>query len=611
MPTLLIIGDKQKFIKRKQFFEKLYWCFIGFECKYLDGRAMSYKLKLMWSTRIFCTIMSILLLLAYFLFPSFGSVAYAEGVLPLSVISQPKITRLSPPSGASGTQVTVIGSGFGADTTVSIGGTVVSATVKPNDRALVFTVPNLPVKSATIIVNNPGTIEASAVFQVLAPLVFNQATIPVVEAGQNLSLKLTATGGKSPYTFSSSGPLPAGIQISAAGSIQGTPTQSGVFIATLLVTDSNHLTAKSNVTFTITPGPVITTQALAPVIQGSNFSDTLSATGGSPPYSWTIAKGAIPGGLLLTSNGILEGRPGVAGVYNIDIKIIDSLGAFTTSSFSFTVKAPPPPPQSVVIVSRGGRFASYDSSTATPVQVPAKGHLPGITIGVAESAGSSGYFVVNSVGRITTFGGSFPLRSLPRKKLQGRIIALASDPSAPGYWLLSNKGVIYRGGKAKFYRTFLSNAPVRGKYKITETPLAHQHLVGIASAPHGGGYWAITANGWLWGFGSAKRLVPLYLRKAVKAYHSHVVSIVSAKVGMGFYVVLANGQVLSFGSAVNYGSPGIRLADAATIVIAPGGKGYWLLTKKGQLIPFGQASAVTFVGGDYLNNSVVSGVAMR
>ncbi len=100
-----------------------------------------------------------------------------------SVINQPKITRLSPALGAPGTEVTIIGSGFYTDTTVSVGSVVVPATLKPNDRALVIKIPDLSPGNVTIIVNNPGAIVASTSFSVLPPLVFNQPTIPQQEAG--------------------------------------------------------------------------------------------------------------------------------------------------------------------------------------------------------------------------------------------------------------------------------------------------------------------------------------------------------------------------------------------------------------------------------------------
>jgi len=537
------------------------------------------------------------------------------GVKPLlvpSAIAQPTVNRLSPPAGAPGTEVTIIGSGFNANTTVSMGGEVISVTLKPNDRSLVVKVPVLNPGNVAIIVNNPSAIVASATFTVLPALVFNQATAPQIEAGEPLSVQLSATGGKPAYVFSNTTPLPPGLSISSGGLISGTPTQAGTYTTSLLVTDANHLSVGSSISFVITPGPSITAQTLPVVIQNHNFSYSLTAAGGQPPYSWSIAKGAIPGGLLLTSAGMLEGDPALAGNYSIDIKLTDAIGASVTNVFTFVVKAPPPPPQSVVLLSRGGRFALYNSSTAIPAVVQATGHLPGITAGIAKIAGSSGYFAVNSVGRITCINTSGCFRSLPRKRLSGKIVALASNTSLSGYWLLSNKGFIYRGGHAKIYDSFSTNLAIgkKNKFLSFRAEIKHQHLAGIATSPHGLGYWVISSKGTLWGFGTARKLIPLTLQKIVRLAHSHVVSITSAEVGIGFYVTLANGDILPFGSAVNYGSPK-NVDEAVGMVIAPGAKGYWLITRKGQIISFGNAANLTFAGGIQLNNGVIGGIAER
>ncbi len=531
-----------------------------------------------------------------------------------SVINQPKITRLSPALGAPGTEVTIIGSGFYAYTTVSVGSVVVPATLKPNDRALVIKVPDLNPGNVTIIVNNPGAIVASTSFSVLPPLVFNQPTIPQQEAGQSLSVQLSASGGRAPYTFSNTSSLPPGVTLSAAGVISGAPTQAGSYTTSLVVTDTNHLSVSISVSFSVTPGPSVTTQTLPDVTQGNNFLYALSVTGGTPPYSWSIAQGAIPGGLLLTSDGILEGKPGVAGQYKIYIKVTDAIGASQTVELPFLVSAPPPPPQSVVLVSRGGRFGLYNSSTALPASVPTTGHLPGVTVAIEGLARSSSYFAVNSVGKITCLGVPRCLRSLPRRKLKGRIIAAASNNLQAGYWLLSGKGFIYAGGHAKIYNSFSTNErePAKNSSLSFRQEIFRHSLVGIAPSPGGRGYWVVSSNGTIWGFGGARRLIPLDLPLLVRSEHSRITAIEPAKVGMGFYVVLADGHVFSFGSALNYGGLNNKnnQNQVVALVVAPGGKGYWLVSKEGQLTPFGSAANLAFTGGLQLNNGVIGGIAI-
>jgi hypothetical protein len=51
---------------------------------------------------------------------------------------------------------------------------------------------------------------------------------------------------------------------------------------------------------------------------GSAYSSTVQATGGTPPYVYTINSGALPAGLTLLSSGIISGTPTTAGVASID-----------------------------------------------------------------------------------------------------------------------------------------------------------------------------------------------------------------------------------------------------------------------------------------------------
>lgn len=71
------------------------------------------------------------------------------------------------------------------------------------------------------------------------PVVVSTASLADGTVGSAYSQSLTASGGVAPYTWAvSSGTLPAGLTLSAAGSISGTPTAPGSVSFTVSATDS-------------------------------------------------------------------------------------------------------------------------------------------------------------------------------------------------------------------------------------------------------------------------------------------------------------------------------------------------------------------------------------
>lgn len=75
--------------------------------------------------------------------------------------------------------------------------------------------------------------------------------------GTPYSATITASGGIAPYVFTvSAGMLPAGLSLSFAGDITGTPTASGTFSFTVTATDAESCPGSESYAFTITPtGP--------------------------------------------------------------------------------------------------------------------------------------------------------------------------------------------------------------------------------------------------------------------------------------------------------------------------------------------------------------------
>jgi hypothetical protein len=106
------------------------------------------------------------------------------------------------------------------------------------------------------------------------------------------------------------GTLPAGLTLNSSGLISGTPTATATNTPlTFTVTDTGSpvQTATASLTLTITaPAPTITTAALPDGVQFLGYSFQMTATGGTPPYSWSAPSG-LPCGLTITTGGLIQG----------------------------------------------------------------------------------------------------------------------------------------------------------------------------------------------------------------------------------------------------------------------------------------------------------------
>src|SRR5690348_3370721 len=131
---------------------------------------------------------------------------------------------------------------------------------------------------------------------------------------------LAASGGTTPYIWAvTSATLPAGPSLnSATGVISGIPTAAGSFTITLDVQDSTTPTPQTvSNPFAITIGGAlsITTETFSPAVIAGIYNQTLTATGGTSPYWWTITSGQLPRGVTLNAAGNLTGSPTATGTY--------------------------------------------------------------------------------------------------------------------------------------------------------------------------------------------------------------------------------------------------------------------------------------------------------
>jgi hypothetical protein len=164
--------------------------------------------------------------------------------------------------------------------------------------------------------------------------------LPDAQQGTAYSATLAGAGGVTPYAWKlTSGTLPAGLSLNEAqGGISGTPTEAaaGVML-TFTLTDSASPAHSATATLPLTVlAPLqITSTSLPDGQLGVPYAATLTATGGTAPYTWALSSGPLPAGLSLnTTTGEIAGVPAV-----------DS--AATPLSFRVTDAANPPNNRSV------------------------------------------------------------------------------------------------------------------------------------------------------------------------------------------------------------------------------------------------------------------------
>ncbi len=176
------------------------------------------------------------------------------------------------------------------------------------------------------------------------------ASLPNGAVGSAYTAQLAATGGTGSYTWTlvaGAGSLPAGLTLSAGGTISGTPTASGTSGFTVRVTTSAQQTATKALSIIVNAAITIANAGTLPkgTVGVAYTPLTFNVTGGSPPYTFAAVPispfdpdGLAPG-LTVNSNGVLSGTPTRAGTFNFNLLVTDRAGAQGTKPFSMSVAA--------------------------------------------------------------------------------------------------------------------------------------------------------------------------------------------------------------------------------------------------------------------------------
>ena len=299
----------------------------------------------------------------------------------------------------------------------------------------------------TILINKAPTITTTA--------------LAAGQTGVAYTQTIAVQDGTPPYTFLvSAGSLPPGVSLApASGTISGNPSATGTFTFTVQVTDSASAKAAQSYTLTITAGTsALTITTASPLPQGSvgaAYSSSFTASGGTPPYSWSVLGGQLPGGLVLTTTGALSGTPTSAGGFTFTIQVADRTSAVANKQFSLTIVSKPPAQQLTITTAA---FPAGVVGSAYLLTLAATGGAPPYAWSVVSGALPGGLALNATTGTVTgnpSAAGSFPFTvrvtdSAGATAQQPFSIGISAGSGAPVLTLTGLSGPALSGHQATF-----------------------------------------------------------------------------------------------------------------------------------------------------------------
>jgi hypothetical protein len=191
---------------------------------------------------------------------------------------------------------------------------------------------DFPKKSSTLTV------------KVEPPPVITTTSLSAATLNQPYSQPVTATGGVPPLAWTiASGSLPAGLALAPSTTdtvnITGQPTTAGNSTFTITVTDATGTSSTSGpLNIVVSTLAFTTTSPLTPGLVNTAYPGVqFAATGGTAPYTFSLAAGStLPAGLTFSS-GDLTGIPTAAGTFTFGVTVTDSEATPASITQTFTL----------------------------------------------------------------------------------------------------------------------------------------------------------------------------------------------------------------------------------------------------------------------------------
>lgn len=338
---------------------------------------------------------------------------YSTKILPIQIIAAnpPSISTVALADagvGISYAQLISVLPGIPPYRFATTAGSLPTGLTMSSTTGIIFGSPTTPQTSTfTIQVTDSVNVTASQTLSLkvtaASPPQISTPSLATGTAGVFYMQSLATSGGKAPIIVSLTNPLnlPGGITFNSSTlSLSGTPQTGGS--ASLIFQIIDSLGLSSNITYQLqiqaAAPPTISTASLAGATQGVNYAQVIGVSGGSSPYTFSLASGsALPDGLTLnSSNGTITGTPtGTAASSSFTISVSDSIGGYTSKGLSITVNPATPPTWVTTTLPTGTVNTSYTT------YLIAKNGLPSYLYTLASGALPSGLSLNTSIGSIS------------------------------------------------------------------------------------------------------------------------------------------------------------------------------------------------------------------